>query len=320
MTRVVFMGTPDFAVPSLRALVTAGYQVVAVYTQPDRPAGRGQQLLAPPVKRVAQELGLPVFQPPSLRPAEEVERLAALAPEVIVVAAFGQILRPNVITIPPRGVLNVHASLLPRWRGAAPVPAAILAGDSETGVTIMQIDPGLDTGPLLAQRAIPIAPDDTTGTLTAKLAVLGAQLLVETLPRWLAGEVVPCPQDESQATLAPRIRVEDANLDWTRPAEEIARAVRAYNPWPGARTWWRGKLLTILAAEPDPTLHGEPGEVLLVGRQELAIATGHGALRLREVQLEGRRPLPVAAFRAGQRDLAGLRLPSPGQPDFPAQS
>lgn len=313
--RIVFMGTPEFAVPTLRALAATGNELVAVYTQPDRPAGRGRQLRPSPVKLAALELGLPVVQPASLRPAEEVERLAALAPDVIVVAAYGQILRPNVISIPPHGILNVHASLLPRWRGAAPIPAAILAGDAETGVTIMLIDPGLDTGPILAKRAIPIAEDDTTGSLTAKLATLGADLLVRTLPDWVAGRIVPEPQDDSLATVAPRIQPDDAIIDWRKPAERLAREVRAYQPWPGARTTLHGRQLTILAATPIEGAATPPGAVVLEGRSGLAVATGDGLLRLLRVQLQGGKPLDAASFRAGRRDLAGAVLQPPASGD-----
>ncbi|MCS6800859.1 MAG: methionyl-tRNA formyltransferase [Chloroflexota bacterium] len=313
--RVVFMGTPDFAVPSLRALAASGNELVAVYTQPDRPAGRGHRLTPSPVKRAALELGVPVHQPVSLRPAEEVARLAALKPDLIVVAAFGQILRPNVISIPQYGILNVHASLLPRWRGAAPIPAAILAGDQVTGITIMLIDPGLDTGPILAQEAIPIAEDDTTGTLTAKLAALGADLLLRTIPAWVAGQIQPTPQDDTLATFAPRVQPTDAIIDWRKPASQIAREVRAYQPWPGAWTTLGGRRLTILAAAPIEGEGAPPGLILPEGRSGLAVATGEGRLRLHRVQLEGGKPLDIASFRAGHRDLIGKILQPPARRD-----
>ncbi|MFN8532546.1 MAG: methionyl-tRNA formyltransferase [Dehalococcoidia bacterium] len=309
--RIVFMGTPEFATPSLRALVDADLAPIAVYTQPDRPAGRGRQLVSSPVKRAALALGIPIYQPASLRPIDAVEQLASLMPDLIIVAAFGQILRPNVISIPVHGILNVHASLLPRWRGAAPIPAAILAGDQETGVTIMQIDPGLDTGPMLSKAALPIAPDDTTGTLTAKLADLGASLLVRTVPRWTSGEIVPEPQDQTQATLAERIKPNDATIDWSQSADTIARRVRAYQPWPGAQSQLFGKRLIILEADAGPSLAGRPGELQLEGRSGLTVVTGDGSLRLRRLQLEGGKALDVAAFRAGRRDLAGVRLQNP---------
>lgn len=214
MTRVIFMGTPEFAVPSLAALAAGAAAVVAVVTQPDRPSGRGQQLAMSPVKAFALAHGLPVWQPPTLKTPEVVAMLAELRPDVIVVAAFGQILRPNVLDLPPHGCINVHASLLPRWRGAAPVQAAILAGDQVTGSTIMRMDPGMDTGPILAQAALTIAPRDTGGTLTARLAQQGADLLAETLPRWLAGEITPRPQDASLATLCRPLRKEQGVIDW----------------------------------------------------------------------------------------------------------
>ncbi|MFW6164513.1 MAG: methionyl-tRNA formyltransferase [Planctomycetota bacterium] len=239
MARIVFMGTPDFAVPSLTALHDA-HHVVGVVTQPDRPAGRGRDLHQSAVKRAAVERGLPVFQPPSLRTPEAVARLAEWKPEVIVVAAFGQILTEEVLELPPYGCLNVHASLLPRWRGAAPVAAAILAGDEVTGVTIMKMDAGLDTGPILAQRREPIRADDTRTALTQRLSLLGAELLAETLPAYLAGELVPQPQDD-EATLAERLRKADGRLDWSRPALVLDRKIRAFTPWPGTFTFWQGR-------------------------------------------------------------------------------
>lgn len=304
------MGTPEFAVPSLHALATFPAEIAGVYTQPDRPAGRGRHEAAPPVKRAALALGLPVFQPASLRPAAEVERLAALRPDVIVVAAFGQILRPNVISIPPHGILNVHASLLPRWRGAAPIAAAILAGDEETGITLMQIDPGMDTGPMLRKLAIPIEDSDTTGTLTDKLAEAGARLLRDSLADYLAGKITPEPQDNSLATLAPRITTEDAVLDWTMPAADLARQVRAFQPWPGARTALDGKQLTIIAATANDNGSAAPGAIVPRGKSGLAIGTGRGTLEIQRLQLQGGRPMDTAAFRAGHHGLAGKTVPS----------
>ena len=308
-TRVVFMGTPDFAVPSLRALVTGGYDVVGVVTQPDRPAGRGRKLTASPVKRFAEEHGLPVLQPKTFRQPEPVAELAALAPDVIVVAAYGLILPQAVLDIPPHGCLNVHGSLLPKYRGAAPIPAAILAGDEETGVTIMLMDAGMDTGPILSQATCPIEPEDTTGTLTAKLAELGAELLMETLPRWLAGEIEPQPQAHELATYAPMIRKADGRIDWTLPAEQIARQVRAYQPWPGATTFWRGKLLKVLKADalPEVVAKGQPGCVVR-WEDGAAVLTGRGLIVLKEVQLAGKRPLPIADFLRGQRGFEGSKL------------
>ena len=239
--RLVFMGTPDFAVPSLRALLSLGdvagrrARVVAVVTQPDRPAGRGGHIQASPVKVAALEAGVPVLQPGRLRRPEHVAELRAYSPDLIVVAAFAQILSREVLDMPAYGCLNVHASLLPRWRGAAPIAAAILAGDTTTGVTIMKMDAGLDTGPILAQRAETIRPDDTAATLTERLATLGASVLVDTLGPWVSGQITPRPQDEAQATLTRPLKREDGLIDWgATAAATVARMARAYDPWPGA--------------------------------------------------------------------------------------
>jgi methionyl-tRNA formyltransferase len=308
MERLVFMGTPEFAVPSLRALAER-YDVALVVTQPDRPAGRRRALRPPPVKVAAQALGLPVYQPDSLRGPEPLARLQAVEPAAIVVAAYGEILRENVLSLPAHGCVNVHASLLPRHRGAGPVAAAILAGDAETGVTIMLMDAGMDTGPVLAQAALPIGACDTTGTLTARLAELGARLLVETLPRWLAGEVEPQAQDGAQATYAPRIRKSDGLIDWTAPAEVIERQVRAFDPWPGAYTYWQGRRMRITRAEPLTSWCGreEPGTVLETAEGP-AVASGEGALVLRELQVEGRCCVDCVSFLRGQRDFVGSVL------------
>src|SRR3954468_8901143 len=250
--RVVFMGSPAFAIPSLAGLLAAGHEIVLVLAQPDRPAGRGRQSTPPPVAAFARERSLPLFQPPSLKPPEAFARVREAAPDVIVVAAYGLILRREVLELPRLGCLNVHASLLPRHRGAAPISAAILAGDPETGVCLMQMEVGLDTGPVLARLSTPIAPTDDTPTLTDRLALLGRDVLLETLPQWAAGEIVPVPQDDSLATYAPKITREDARLNWSRPAEDLWRQVRAYRGWPDAFTTWQGKQLKILAARAEP--------------------------------------------------------------------
>ena len=229
---IIFVGTPPFAVPSLRRLAGAGHEIAAVVTQPDRPAGRHRAPQPPPVKIAAEELGLRVLQPESLREADAVAELRALAPDVIVVVAYGQILRPDVLAIPARGVVNVHPSLLPRWRGASPIPAAILAGDEQTGVTIMLMDAGMDSGPVLSQRALPIDVTDTASSLSERLSLAGGDLLVETLPRWLSGEIGPTPQDGSQATTCPLLRKEDGAIDWSLPASEIWRQVEPTTPGP----------------------------------------------------------------------------------------
>jgi methionyl-tRNA formyltransferase len=312
MARIVFMGTPDFAVAILRAL-TQAHTVAGVVTQPDRPAGRGRRLEPPPVKQFAVEAGLPVIQPQRLREPEAMARLEAWAPELIVVAAFGQILRPAVLDLPARGCLNVHASLLPRHRGAAPIAAAILAGDAETGITIMRMDPGLDTGPILAQRSLAIETTDTSGTLAKRLAPLGATLLVEVIPDYLAGRLLPIPQDGSLATYAPQLKKEDGKLDFTRPAYDLERRVRAFAPWPGAYADWPDpaaggpRLLKVLRAGVLEHRVGTAGEVVATS-QGPAVAADSGALLLLEVQPPGKRPMPAADFARGARGFIGSRL------------
>lgn len=319
--RTIFMGSPGFAVPSLRALIDAGYDLVAVYTQPDRPAGRGRAVVAPEVKRVALEYGLPVHQPERLRTPEERERLRDLRPDLIVVAAYGQILRPAVIDLPRFGCINVHASLLPRHRGASAIAAAILAGDAETGVSIMQIDPGMDTGPVLGQRSAPIGDDDTTGTLADRLSRIGAELLVETLPGWVAGHIRAVPQDEAHATQAPPIAKEDGAIDWTKPAQRLWREVRAYNPWPLSSTRFRGEPLQLLEAWPLGDIDGDVAQGTVVAlpsatslnderrkRAAFAVTTGAGLLVPLTVRRAGRGAVSAAEFARGARELLGTRL------------
>jgi methionyl-tRNA formyltransferase len=308
--RLVFMGTPEFAVPVLEALV-GQYQVVAVVTQPDRTAGRGRRAKSSAVKKTALAHKLPLLQPPSLRQPKVAAELRELAPDVIVVAAFGQILPPEVLAIPPHGCLNVHASLLPRYRGAAPIAAAILAGEEQTGVTLMLMDEEMDTGPILAQAECKIEPQDTTGSLSVKLAHLGADLLVETLPRWLEGRIAPQPQDDSLATYCQTITKKDGLLDWSLPATDLWFRVRAYHPWPGTYTYWRGKLLKILRARPmtiGPSGE-EPGRVISLD-DGVAVVTGTGALLLEEMQLAGKKALAAREFVRGQRDFIGSVLES----------
>ncbi len=297
--RIVFMGSPDFAVPSLRLLAGA-YRTVGVVTQPDRPSGRGRTLVAPPVKLAALELGLPVIQPEKLRQPEAMQQLRDWSPDLIVVAAFGQILRPDVLSLPRFGCVNVHASLLPRWRGAAPINAAILAGDAETGVTIMKMDAGVDTGPMLAQRAIPISPGDTAGSLFGKLAALGSELLLETLPGYLSDEIQPRTQPDEGITYAPMLKKEDGLLDFTRPADELARKVRAFDPWPGAYFQFNGQPLKVRTAHRESG-RGETGQRLIV-QGVPAVAASNGLLILDEVQPAGRKPMPGKAFLSGARD------------------
>lgn len=325
---IIFLGTPAFAVPSLRRLAQDGYEISAVITQPDRPAGRGRAPRPPAVKTAALELGLPVWQPGTLRDPEVVSRLRQLAPDVIVAVAYGQILRQEVLDIPPHGVLNVHPSLLPRWRGASPIAAAILAGDERTGVTIILMDAGMDTGPILAQHEVPIDPTDTTGSLTDVLAEAGASLLKETLPRWLAGQIEPVPQDDAKATKCPLLRKEDGALDWRLAAEDLWRCVRAYNPWPGAFTYANGEMLHIWQAWPLESERSEPpGTVVVLTERERAqlppaaatssfgIVTGRGILAVVEAQRPGRRPLPADELLRGMPWLVGQRLSqTPGTP------
>lgn len=298
--RIVFMGSPEFALPSLRALANT-YPLVGVVTQPDRPAGRGRTLTPPPVKSLAQEIGLPVFQPYRLREPQAMAQLKEMQPDVIVVVAFGQILKPDVLDLPPFGCVNVHASLLPRWRGAAPIRAAILHGDEQSGVTIMRMDPGVDTGPILSQRAIPIQSDDNAETLSERLAQLGAELLLETLPGYLDGKLTPKPQDDSLATYAPMLKKEDGELDFNQSADQLARRVRAFYPWPSAFTSWRGKMLKIQGAYPVEEFSTTPGERLIYQNRP-AFGTAKGILVLTEVQPAGKKPMPADVFLRGARD------------------
>lgn len=308
MARTIFMGTPEFAVPTLRALA-ARHEVVGVVTQPDRPAGRGRTLTASPVKELALSLGLHIFQPRKVSDPTAVERLADWQPEVIVVAAFGQILPSTVLELPPHGCLNIHGSLLPCYRGAAPISAAILAGDEKTGVTIMLMDKGLDTGPILAQAEMAIGPRDTTGSLTTELAQLGAQLLIDTLPAWLEGRIAPQHQDDDQATYCRPLRKEDGRLDWSRPAAHLDRQVRACQPWPGTYTHWQGQRLKVLRVHPRPKVFasGMMGQVVEL-EPGIGVVTGQGALELLEVQLAGKKPMDIEVFFHGQRDFVGSRL------------
>jgi len=295
------MGSPDFALPSLRALVNV-YEVVGVVTQPDRASGRGRELKSLPVKVLAQELEIPVIQPEKLRASEAMEQLRASGPDLIVVAAFGQILRKDVLDLPRYGCINVHASLLPRWRGAAPINAAILHGDEETGITIMKMDVGLDTGPILAQRSIRLTREDTAGSATGKLSQLGAELLIETLPGYLFGEIAPVPQPEQGATYAPMLKKEEGRLDFTRPAEELERRVRAFNPWPGAFMELDGALLKVHRAHVEAG-NAQAGE-RLVYREQPGVGAGGGLLILDEVQPAGKKSMSGKSFLAGARQWA----------------
>ena len=297
--KIVFMGSPDFAVPTLRTLAQH-YEIAGVVTQPDRPSGRGRELKAPPIKLLAMDLGLSIIQPEKLREPAAMEQLRLWSPDLIVVAAFGQILRPDVLALPSHGCINVHGSILPRWRGAAPIQAALLNGDSETGVTIMQMDKGVDTGAMLSQRAIKIEDEDTAGSLFEKLSTLGADLLIETLPRYLSGELQPQLQDESKATYASMLKKEDGLLDFTRTAEELVRRVRAFNPWPSAFFEWNGGMMKIHRAHAE--MGNESAGKRLVYRGQAAVGTGSGILVLDEVQPAGKKSMSGKSFLSGTRN------------------
>jgi methionyl-tRNA formyltransferase len=306
MTRIVFMGSPDFAVPALKALADLGgsqtrpYNIVGVVTQPDRPSGRGMTLTPPPVKVAAQELGIPVIQPEKLKQPEAFEQLQDWAPDLIVVAAFGQILRQNVLDLPKYGCLNIHASLLPRHRGAAPIQAAILAGDAETGITIMKMDAGLDTGPMLRQRAIPIAADETGGSLFEKLSKLGGEMLLETIPDYISGKLTPVPQPTEGVTYFGMIKKEDGLLDFTKPAAELERQIRAFHPWPGTFMFWNNSQLKIHKAHVVESSSTETGKHVVVDGLP-AIGTKDGLIVFDELQPAGKKSMPGKAFLAGGR-------------------
>jgi methionyl-tRNA formyltransferase len=309
--RVVFLGSGAFAVPSLEAVIGAGHDVAALVTQPDREKGRGRALRATPTKVLAERRGIPVLQPRRIKDPQAVEALRALRPDVQVVVAYGQILSRAVIDLPPLGTVNVHSSLLPRYRGAAPIHWAIVNGERETGVTTMLIDEGLDTGPTLLAKSTPIEPEETSPELEARLARLGAEVLLETLDGLARGTLTPRPQDHARATLAPLLKKEDGRIDWGRPADEIGRRVRGLLPWPGTVTGWAGGELKVLRARAEPAAPDKamPGTVLTVDRDGIVVAAGAGTrLRLLEVQPESRRPMAAAAFAAGARLQPGARL------------
>jgi methionyl-tRNA formyltransferase len=294
--KLVFLGTPAFAVPTLEAMVRAGHEVAAVLTQPDRPRGRGQHAAAPPVKQAALALGLPVYQPERVRRPEAVEYLRGIGAEAMVVVGYGQIIPQSVIDLAPRGIINVHASLLPKYRGAGPIQWAIVNGETVTGVTTMRIDAGLDTGDMLLKAETPLDPEENAIELGNRLAVLGADLLVETLAKLDA--IVPEKQDPAQATLAPLLKKEDGRIEWAQPASAIHNRVRGLQPWPGAQTLFRGQALSIWKSRVTEG-HGTPGAVL--STRPLQLATGDGALELLEVQLEGRKRMSADAFVNGHR-------------------
>lgn len=307
---VIFAGTPEFSVSALDVLSEAGHQISLVLTQPDRPAGRGRKPTPSPVKQRALELGLELAQPASLRGPEMAETLAALEPDVMVVVAYGLMVPRQILAIPRLGCINIHASLLPRWRGAAPIQRAILAGDRETGVCIMQMDAGLDTGPVWSAESLPIDDDDTGGSLHDKLSVLGGQALIRALPAIIAGSPGPTPQPEQGACYASKLDKSEAMIDWTDSAQAIAGRVRAFNPWPVAETMYNDKRLRIWMARPEPGASGAtPGSVVASDRQGVVVATGNGLLRLTRVQMPGKRPVAAGEF-ANAYPLADVCLGS----------
>jgi methionyl-tRNA formyltransferase len=307
--RIVFMGTPAFAVPSLEALVKSEDQVVGVVTQPDRPKGRGQEIIPPPIKVVCQREGIPLLQPSKMKAPEFLEALRQWKPDVITVTAFGRILPPAILTLPPRGCINVHGSLLPKYRGAGPVQWAVIRGERETGITTMLMDEGMDTGAMLLQERVVIHPNDTAGTLAPRLAEVGGRLLVETLRQLKAGTLKPQPQDHSQATLAPLLKKEDGLIDWTWPARDIANRVRGLSPWPGAYTYVNGErwILWRLAVSEEP--QGETaGVVTKVAKDRIDVATGDGTIQILEIQPSNSRRMTVTQYLAGHRLAVGTSL------------
>ena len=310
-TRTVFAGTPEFALTSLEALVShPDIDVVAVYTQPDRPAGRGRKLVASPVKARALELDIPVLQPESLRSAEAVATLAALEPDLMVVTAYGLILPPPILSIPPLGCINVHGSLLPRWRGAAPIQRAIEAGDVLTGVCLMQMEAGLDSGPVYALGEVPISPEDTAGALHDKLTEAGGRLLAQNLSAIITGSLLPEPQDPAAVTYAAKLNRDEALIDWQADAGSIARRVRAFNPWPVARTTFRGEPLRVLLAAEDSNTDTdtEPGTVIAADADGVVVCCGSGSVRISRLQKAGGRAMSAGDFVNGTQLKAGERF------------
>ena len=303
------MGTPDFALPSLRALREAGHDVAAVVCQPDRPKGRGGKPAPPPVKVLAESWGLPVIQPEKMKDPSFLDRLRAYHPDLISVVAFGRILPPSILNLPSRGCVNVHASLLPKYRGAGPIAWAIINGESETGVTTMQMDPGMDTGDMLLQERIPILPEDTAGTLAVRLSELGARLLIRTLEGLAAGTVSPTPQDHSRATPAPILEKEAGELDWSQPASALVNRVRGLDPWPGAYTFYEDERWRICrAAAVENGDSAKPGTVLKADRDAISVATGEGVFQILELQPANGRRMPVRDFLGGHSVSEGRVL------------
>ena len=309
--RIVFMGTPEFAVPSLEAILRSDDQVVGVVTQPDRPKGRGQQLVSPPVKLVAERAGIPILQPLKIRTPEFLQALSAWQPDLIAVAAYGRILHTPILRLPPMGCVNVHGSLLPKYRGAAPVQWAVINGETETGITTMLMDEGMDTGAMLLQEKLEISPEDTAGTLAPRLAELGGRLLLDTIIQLKAGRLTLKKQDDGQATLAPILKKEDGLIDWTMSATSLAHRVRGLSPWPGAFTffgeerWNIWKAVSNVAAATD-----KPGTIVAVNKQTIMVSTGDCLLGIREIQIANSKRMSADQFLAGHRIPVGGQLGS----------
>ncbi|WP_457665625.1 methionyl-tRNA formyltransferase [Thiolapillus sp.] len=304
---IVFAGTPDFSVPPLQALLKSDHEVMAVYTQPDRPSGRGRKLLPGPVKSQALDAGIAVYQPDSLKDDTAVQLLRELRPDMMVVVAYGLLLPESVLSIPRLGCVNIHASILPRWRGAAPIQRAIQAGDAESGVSIMRMDKGLDTGPVYLTKKIPLAEDETGGSLHDRLSLLGAEALMEALPGIADGSLKPQEQDEMQATYAAKLEKKEARIDWSRPAEEIERQVRAFNPWPVAFTPYENANLRIWDAHAIEGMTAEPGTVMSATREGVDVSTGKGLLRVTRLQMPGKRAMDAQDFINSQH-IQGMLL------------
>ncbi len=308
--RIVFMGTPEFAVPSLEALLRSEDEVVGVVTQPDRPKGRGQTLTAPPVKVVCQRESIPFLQPTKMKEPAFLDALRGWQPDLIAVAAFGRILPPVILELPPKGCINVHGSLLPKYRGAAPIQWAVINGDTETGITTMLMDAGMDTGAMLLQERLPIAPDDTAGTLSPRLAEIGGRLLIETIRRLKDGTLPPKPQDDTQATMAPMLKKEHGLIDWQRSAREIANQVRGMSPWPGAYTFANGErwVISRAIAQGDAGQGQQPGSINEAGKDGIHVATGGGLLVIQELQPANSKKMTAVQYLAGHSIDQGLIL------------
>jgi methionyl-tRNA formyltransferase len=307
--RIIFMGTPEFAVPSLRTLIESEEEVVAVVCQPDKPKGRGLEVIPPPTKVLAEKHSIPVLQPQKIRTDEFFNNIKNLNPDLICVTAYGKILPKNILDLPPYGCINVHASLLPKYRGAAPINWAIMRGEKATGITTMKMDEGMDTGDMLLRREMPIDDEDTGETLSEKLSEMGGEVLIETIKLFKEGRLDPIPQDHSQATYAPMLKKEDGNIDWEKSAEEIKNLVRGALPWPGACTSLERKLLKIYKARVTSG-EGKPGEVIKSESAILRVATGYGAIDLLEIQIEGGKKLEIESFLRGRKVKEGTILGS----------